>query len=88
MNENNKLNHLRENKDDTDYVKVYDRTLKKEKFIPIKDILWNSSIQLKEVVESHWEGINELGKRVDLLEQENKKLKDLLEKIWGGLNSR
>lgn len=88
MNENNKLNHLRENKDDTDYVKVYDRTLKKEKFIPIKDILWNSSIQLKEVVKSHWEGINELGKRVDLLEQENKELKDLLEKIWGGLNSR
>lgn len=88
MNENNKLNHLRENKDDTDYVKVYDRTLKKEKFIPIKDILWNSSIQLEEVVKSHWEGINELGKRVDLLEQENKELKDLLEKIWGGLNSR
>lgn len=88
MKEINKLEFYKNNKVETDYIKVYDRSLQKEKIIPIKNILWNSSLKLEQVIKSHWEGINELGKRVYLLEQENKEMKELLNKIWEGLNAR
>ena len=88
MKEINKLEFYKSNKVETDYIKVYDRSLQKEKIIPIKNILWNSSLKLEQVIKSHWEGINELGKRVYLLEQENKEMKELLNKIWEGLNAR
>lgn len=87
MNENNKLNHLRENKDDTDYVKVYDRTLKKEKYLKLEDIKYQN-LPLKEIIGNHSIYITNLEEEIKSLKETNIELKDLLEKIWGGLNSR
>ena len=87
MNENEKLKHLRDNKEDTNYIKVYDRTLKKERYLKLEDIEYQG-LPLKEIIGNHGIFITNLEEEVKLLKETNVELKDLLEKIWGGLNSR
>lgn len=87
MKEINKLEFFKKNKIETDYIKVYDRSLQREKIIPVFEALV-SDIKLSEYLDGLTTDINTLNNNFNLLQKENKELKELLNKIWEGLNAR
>ena len=87
MKEINKLEFFKKNKIETDYIKVYDRALQREKIIPVFEALV-SDIKLSEYLDNLTTDINTLNDNFNLLQKENKELKELLNKIWEGLNAR
>ena len=87
MKEINKLEFYKKNKIETDYIKVYDRSLQREKIIPVFEALV-SDIKLSEYLDGLTTNINTLNDNFKLLQKENKELKELLNKIWEGLNAR
>ena len=87
MKEINKLEFFKKNKIETDYIKVYDRSLQREKIIPVFEALV-SDIKLSEYLDGLTTDINTLNDNFKLLQKENKELKELLNKIWEGLNAR
>ena len=87
MKEINKLEFYKNNKVETDYIKVYDRSLQKEKIVPLSEALIGD-IKLSEYLDDLKTDINTLNHNFELLQKENKEMKELLNKIWEGLNAR
>lgn len=87
VKEINKLEFYKNNKVETDYIRVYDRSLQKEKIIPLSEALIGD-VKLSEYLDDLKTDINTLNHNFELLQKENKEMKELLNKIWEGLNAR
>lgn len=87
MKEINKLEFYKNNKVETDYIKVYDRSLQKEKIVPLSETLIGD-VKLSEYLDDLITDINTLNHNFELLQKGNKEMKELLNKIWEGLNAR
>lgn len=87
MKDVTRIDHFKKNKEDNDYIKVYDRNLKKETIKPIKDIIFENK-SLQEEINNLKKQINELKSNFVMLESlfshQNKELRE----IKRGLNLR
>lgn len=87
MNQIEKLKHFKENEVETDYIKVYDRSLNKKTYKQLQDIKLNDET-LAEILESCREETNKVKKENIRLNKELAELKEKIETIESGLYRR
>ena len=87
MNQIEKLKHFKENEVETDYIKVYDRSLNKKTYKQLQDIKLNDKT-LAEILESCREETNKVKKENIRLNKELAELKEKIETIESGLHRR
>jgi len=87
MNQIEKLKHFKENEVETDYIKVYDRSLNKKTYKQLQDIKLNDET-LAEILESCREETNKVKKENIRLNKELAELKEKIETIERGLHRR
>lgn len=86
-NERKRLNHFKNNKEDTDYITVLDRSLNKETIKPAKEIDIDGK-SLNDHIQAQNKVIIRLVEKNTELTKKYMELKDILNDIVKGLNSR
>lgn len=87
MTQIEKLKHFKENEVETDYIKVYDRSLNKKTYKRLQDIKLNDET-LAEIIESCREETNKVKQENIRLNKELAELKEKIETIETGLYRR
>ena len=86
-NERKRLNHFKNNKENTDYITVLDRSLNKETIKPAKEIDIDGK-SLNDHIQAQNKIIINLVKKNTELNNKYNELKETLDQIVRGLNSR
>ena len=86
-NERNRVNHFKNNKENTDYITVLDRSLNKETIKPAKEIDIDGK-SLNDHIQAQNKIIINLVEKNTELNNKYKELKGILDNIVRGLNSR
>lgn len=86
-NERKRLNHFKNNKEDTDYITVLDRSLNKETIKPAKEIDIDGK-SLNDHIQAQNKVIIRLVEKNTEITKKYRELKDILNDIVKGLNSR